>query len=753
MIHSGLSNSTVHNSTVHNSTVHNSTVHNFSVHKCMQFFCVFVFFLSFLSLSTFSNAQETQYEDYNHTGRPQHNESRAQEIVGENIDRAFEKINEYVQRHGNEIAVIPDERGDREERFGHDSPERNPLDIRGGKLGRVQSWHEYMSDSRTLLNVETFPVCLEPRIIARRGNFFLNAMNPALASTCRAHCPPLLFYDQDWMVVSYYWPETVMSVNRAGAQMIDPAIVDENMGFELSRMMTSIKEDFTETDRNRIEQINLLRRMGVRMELFRNPDYRTAPREFHLRQQGTLRYPRAMRPNAFWRAADARPASILGYGLNRSCFLDALDPPTGFKRVVRSSFDQGRYAVLARYPELRRRVDEERSSMTEDYRNLEAFRNDYSGTLNTPCAGWRLDSNPEVYGELSRIGVQPVRGPRYKDYCLPGGGELSGSMVQNHRAPRLQADAARAVMAAIWFSSDKGPFRDFNPENRRMSKFSLYRNRDWIPRPRYVGLSVNPSENRSNIVFADKLQRVYPTQYIGGNQDAIGAPSSKTIRQVIGTRGSHCFRPEDIPNWSSVDEVTKNEWPLGLMRDSSHNYEETRWAIWNQRIFCACEVISFSGTGCVTLNSGDHEEVPFAGIPIVAGKLPEPLEEGIKRVRGLATRQGKPSNSMRRGLDTIDLNAATLDTGFPMFTYPIVPLQSEEVEELPPSSSIDNTFICILPEDKNPSQSGNGGQAGGGQPGGGTPGTNPPTGGGAAPNPPPRPPPTFPGFGGGGPPT
>jgi hypothetical protein len=310
-------------------------------------------------------------------------------------------------------------------------------------------------------------------------------------------------------------------------------------------------------------------------------------------------------------------------------------------------------------------------------------------------------------------------------------------MVQDKRAPKLQADAARAVMAAIWFSSDKGPFRDFNPENRRMSKFSLYRNRDWLPRPRYVGLAVNPSENKSNIVFADKLQRVYPTQNMGGNQDAIGAPSSKTIRPVLGTRGSHCFRPEDIPNWSSVDDVTKNEWPLGLMRDSSHNYEETRWAIWNQRIFCACEVISFSGTGCVTLNTGDHEEVPFAGLPLVSGKLPEPLEEGIKRVRGLATRQGKPSNSMRRGLDTIDLNAATLDTGFPMFTYPIVPLQSEQVDELPPSSSIDNIFICILPEDKNPSQNGNDG----GQPG--NPNNPPPPGQNPAPNPPPRPPPTF----------
>ena len=673
-------------------------------------YCIFavIIFLNSFIFSFNLNAQTTSWEPYKeHDPNWEAGSERHERIVKKNIDRTYPLINDFVRRHGEKKAVQVSQQKNRKNRFNNPGPEEHPLDQMGGKLDQAKSWHEYKMDSLTILNAETFPVCLEPRLVAERGNDTLNALNPAIASRCATKCPPLLFYRQHWRVISYYWPQYQISINKAGAQMIDPAIVDpQEAGNKLYRIRTAQSEDNTDNRRHREKQLELLRQMGIPSSDFKNPEYHRAGQEFHLQQDGEVRYPRAMRPNAFWRAADARTMLPFGWVFNPACFYDALDPPTGKKKVVANSFDQGTYAVLARYPEVRKRTDGTRyryttptASSLENYKHFTPPQ--FKQSL---CASWRMQSNPQVYGALEKVGFSAQGGNRYKDFCLPGGLDLSGSMVHAESTPLLQADAARAAMAAIWFSSDSGQFRNFNQEDRRLPKFSLYENRDSRKRDRYVNLKTNPGENKSDIVFVDKIQRIYPTQPLGGNPDGKGGASSKGYRTVAGQRGSYCFRPEDIPNWSSEDSTTKEEWPLGLHLGTEDHYGETRWAIWNQRVMCACEIISFSGTGCSTVDDGDNDTEVFAGKLIAAGDLPKPLPEGIRGVKGFATREGAPSNRLAQGPDTEDLRHKIIDDiiNQPGYTKPNVPLDPVTYPPVTGTSPPITLFLCI---DQNNNQS------------------------------------------------
>ncbi len=684
-------------------------------------------------ISVFSNAinleqacaQNTQYKDYQHTGKPNDTTGTAEGIVADNIDRAYDKINEFVEQHGNRIGEMPKQVGERDRRFGHQSPQRHPLDRLDGKLDPARSWIEYTADSRTILNDLTFPQCMEPRLIAEKknGNVTIHdPLNAAYAAACALNCPQLLFVaNRNWQVVSYYWPEYQVSVNKAGAQMIDPDIVNEDRGQkELYRIRTSISEE-TDSERGQaVKQYQLLMEMGIPTEKFKNPDWHRAPREFFLRQDQELRYPSAMRPNAFWRAANNRRRFLLGYRFNDTCLFNALDLPTGQKKIIANRYDQGVYAILARYPEVRKRLDPRRYKYTSSQiTNLELYKHNPSPTQfrENLCASWRMGTNPEVYGDLAKVGFQSLDDKDYLDYCLPGGYALSGSMVYPKNTPRLQADAARVVMAAIYFSNDSlNQIRQMNSGGKRLSKFTLYSNRRNSVVNRYVNFEVSPGDNKSKVVWLDKLQRIYPTQPIV-NADAKGGESSRVVRTGLMQRGSHCFRPEDIPNWSGEGVTNKSEWPLGLALSSSDHFGETRWAIWNRRIVCSCEDFGWSG-GCLNLNDGDNDEGRFAGTLGFTGReMPPAFQKAIPGIRGLADQTGAPSSN-RHAFAGLNLNAVGGDSRIAGSTMPIMPQRSGPPPEVPPEPPIDpSLFLCILPQDKeNQGQQGNNGQ--GGQPGG-----------------------------------
>jgi hypothetical protein len=662
---------------------------------------------------SFLFAQDSQYKEYNHTGKPQNTEGKLQDIVAENIDRAFGKINDYVEDHGNDLSRIPKESGTGVKRYGHDSPDVHPVDKmpkpeQQGRLDETRSWNEYTADSRVILNDQTFPQCLEPRLIAEKKNGSVtihDPLNAAYAAACAANCPQLLFVaNRNWQVVSYYWPEYQMSVNKAGSQMIDPDIVNENRGRqELYRLPTSFSEDTSQQRGQRQRQYQIVNQMGITSSKFKNPTWHRAPGEFFLRQDRELRYPSAMRPNAFWRAANNRRAFFAGYRFNETCLFNALDLPTGQKKVIANRYDQGIYALLARYPEIRKRTDPERYRYTSsEATNLNQYKNNSSSTTQfreNLCASWRMGTNQRVYGDLEKVGFQSVNDKKYLDYCLPGGYSLSGSMVYPSNTPRLQADAARVVMAAIYFSNDSlNQISNMNRGGKRLSKFTLYSERKNSSVNRYVNFETNPGENESKIVWLDKLQRIYPTQPLS-DADGKGGESSAGARLGMAERGSHCFRPEDIPNWSSEGKTNKSEWPLGLALASKDHFGETRWAIWNRRIVCSCEDFGWAG-GCLNLNDGDQDEDKFAGtLGFTGQKMPPAFDKAIPKVRGLADQKSPPSGNPT-AFNGFDLSSLGGDSKVAGSTMPIMPPREGPPPEVSdPFQDLLNLFMCIITED------------------------------------------------------
>ncbi|HMO16593.1 MAG TPA: hypothetical protein PKA63_02195 [Oligoflexia bacterium] len=687
--------------------------HNVSLNPQKRCFVhlVFSFFITILFSVLLVEAQAQDGDKYQHKGPSNIGETRAEKIVEKNVDRTYKVLNKFIDRHGERIAEEASNQKDREQRFGHPGPERNPLDRFNGRLDPVRSWNEYVMDSRVILKEETFPVCLEPRLIAEKKDgtvYPYDKLNSLYRLACEANClPSLLGPNRNWQVFSYYWPEHQISVNRAGAQMIDPEIVQENRGpDELYRMPTSISED-TDNERGKIAQVRLLENMGIPAtdaEKFKDPDYRRPTREFHLRQDGELRYPGAMRPNAFWRAANARLWPVFGYKTNPNCFFNAIDPPTSQRKIVANRYDQGIFAILARYPEVRRNTDRERYQYTSPAKiNIEEYKDDNEKQFRESlCASWRMGTNQAVYGELGKLGFNAKVNRKYKDYCLPGGYDLSGSMVSTEGTPFLQADAARAVMAAIWFGSTNEQLRKMNSAGKRLSQFTFYQLRANSSVPRYVEQEENPGENKSNIVFIDKLQRIYPTQPIGNEADGEGGRSSKGFRTDVGQRGSHCFRPEDIPNWSSEGRTNKSEWPLGIMTGVNDHYGETRWVVWNRRVACTCEdfgLIPLVTPACINLNHGDHEESVFVGTQ-PGGSLPPGLEKSIPLLRGYANQTTKPE---ARGfsLQLWDLNSKSVDVGKLGAGYTKPKLPEGQQATFQPGQPLDqNDFLlCKLAED------------------------------------------------------
>ena len=614
-------------------------------------------------------------------------ENRAEEITVNNIKRSYQLFNQFKKQHGESISSIPKLRGKERQLYGHQAPAQHPLDKYDGHLPNPVSWLEYITDSVTILQRETFNSCLEPRAVVEKVGATIVphdlANAPAFAVACMINCPSidnpfpfnLTLLKQDWKVHSYYWPQNQVSVNKAGAQMIDPTMFGEQYGSKLSRSVTQQTEkNGNENGENELNAY--IKSMGIDTSVFKDLPKRVPGEELFLQDDWTsaddaIRFPGAMRPNAFWRAANARPRSQAGYSVNDRCLFDALDPPTKDNKIVSYRYDQGMFGLFARYPELRAIVDKKRySATTIPSRTIREAAEDESYKTNL-CASYRMQQLGDLYTGLKRVGFSAGGSkPTHMDYCMPGGGELSGSMTANAYLPELQADALRAAMGMVVFGSQPmlralaGQSRGglsatgLNDDELRVNQFTLFRERHSKNRPRYYanGVAMQPFGQQQPIVFLDKMQRIFPRQPLanadgrGGSAlnsvyaDA-GAGSAQAIvefakARAMVTRGSHCFRPEDVPNWSGEDRFSKEEFPLGLSLDAFKHYGETRWAFYNRRIVCSCEVSSWPlGTGCLSVNHGDNEEDSFAGgLPLPT--LPPPFEKAIPEIDKLAVEIG-----------------------------------------------------------------------------------------------------------------
>jgi len=311
-----------------------------------------------------------------------------------------------------------------------------------------------------------------------------------------------------------------------------------------------------------------------------------------------------------------------------------------------------------------------------------------------------MGTNSEYYQELEKVGFQQKNDKSMMDYCLPGGYDLSGSMVATPGTPNLQADAARVAMAAVWFGSEESAFKKMNTDKKRTTKYSFYEKRKSSSVNRYVGDETSPGENESKVVFLDKLQRIYPTQKDSGDADGKMGASSKGFRTDQGQRGSQCFRPEDIPNWSSEGDTNKSEWPLGLQGSVEDHYGETRWAIWNRRIACHCEDFGLI-LGCLNMNDGDSDETVFAGVKEVL-EMPPAVKKAIPLIKGYANEQTPPDSpgNADNGLDLNDLtvDVAQLGSGKVNTQMP----QGQEQANSPGEQiqQGQDLIICMLAEDR-----------------------------------------------------
>jgi hypothetical protein len=586
---------------------------------------------------------------------------RLESIVKKNIDRAEQALPKMEQKM-EEVGEFIRGQKNADQHYGQEGPSVNPLDKNGGHLDKDESWSEYVADSMVTLNRETFPQCLEPRLVAeyngqhRYWDIPNIAMGLACEFNCHLHVPFVnpIYYTQHWKVISYYWPEYQISVNKSGAQMIDVDIVPEMRGeLELYRKPTARKEDRDpEQIRGEDQQLDMLDRMGIPRSAYKDPTYHKEGEEYHLQQDGEVRYGSSMRTNVDAQSAHDRPDRYLGYDSSPKCLFNALNVKTDEKKVIHNRFDQGIYAVAARYPETRLMLDQRRYRLTspqamklDDYKQETPLQ--FRESL---CASWRMGSNQAVYGDLEKVDFKPVNSAAYRDYCLPGGYDLSLSMLYLENTPRLQADAARAVMSAIAFSSKQAQYARMNREPIRPNYYTMYEKRTSSSVDRYVGSGIkqiesNPGENNSKIVFVDKIQRIYPTQEMGkSNFDGEGGTDSANDRVSGKERGSHCFRPEDIPNWSSEGKTNVSEWPLGLMRDVRYHKGESRWAVWNRRVLCSCQIRSLPwGLGCLNLNDGDKPEAGFLGpIPFMQ-EMPPPFKKAIAPLKINANKKTPPS--------------------------------------------------------------------------------------------------------------
>jgi hypothetical protein len=431
-----------------------------------------------------------------------------------------------------------------------------------------------------------------------------------------------------------------------------------------------------------------------------------------------IRYVGFWRPNAMWRAANSRPrggSRTLGWSAEPRCLFNALDLPTSQKRIIANYYEQRVYRWASQYPEFRRLVDPVRYRFTTPpFGNIFQAASDttYQESL---CPSWRM-LRSELYDSLERLGIEEGGSPLYKDYCLlRSAGQLDGSMTANAFMPPLQQDAIRAAMGAIWMGSSLSALRTQNSFNKRLVKFTLYRHRHTRPRAGYFAYQPAVEPVQQNIVFVDKLQRIYPE----GSTD--GEPGAGNYLERWGERGSHCFRPENIPNWEAADDKTKNEWPLGLVLDTERHYGETRWAVWNKRILCGCETRGWFA-GCLNLNDGDHDTERFAGRhryprthPIIANAMP--------LLDRLAVRTSIPGHAPPSG-NGLDLETVTLDTGRP---GPLVgAIRPNLTQLLPPDLPLD-FLICSTIQGSLPGTGQGSGQSqtGTGQQGGQNPGNAP----------------------------
>ena len=490
---------------------------------------------------------------------------------------------------------------------------RSEKDLNDGHYPRSKAWRHYTGDSRTILHVQRFIECFEPRKVEQHPSYEplceANCPNPtSLKWPCKPELTLPPYFNQKKYVWEYYVPEFEIIVAKAGSHSVDPTMFDgKDNRPEFLRSATMQTQKSTHDPQ---ALADLKSDHGIATEKWKDPAWRQG--EFLLQQgegpmdvtQPAQVYAKALQPNFVWRFASLRPAAWWqGWGQND--LSAAWCWPKRNQEIFSNSQDQQLLWKTANIVEYTRLVSPEMWQATV---NLPTQIRQVGKTEQMPqglAPSFRRARYGNPYNDLERLDINSSESANQDKYIFYGGtvGPLTNTRFNMFTDP-LRRDFFLAVTAAWEFGSKSGALRAYNTETRRQPMLTYHANRE--SKAGYEG-----DKNKDHqIRVIDKFSNVWP----GKERSTSGAPGEPL----------KCTRPNNAPNL----EVDDN-WPKDMATKLEYD-GETRWIFWNKRIACACELCGVF-RGCLTMNNGDFEEDTFEGTTPGTieggGGLPPPFEQ------------------------------------------------------------------------------------------------------------------------------
>ncbi|MCB0322528.1 MAG: hypothetical protein KDD69_03110, partial [Bdellovibrionales bacterium] len=451
-------------------------------------------------------------------------------------------------------------------------PIRPEKDENDGHYPRGKAWFHYTGDSRTVLHVQRFMECFEPRQVVAHPQYEpICAANCPEITTLTWPCYPVLGgVPQKRYVWEYYVPEYEILIAKAGSHSVDPQMFGTDNRPEFLRSAT-IASQRSVHDPQGLNDIKVYH--GIPTELWENPQWRQDNDEFILQQgegpfdltQPAQVYAKSLQPNFVWRFADQRPAAWW-QGWAQNDLSAAWCWPRRDKEIFSNSQDQQLLWKASNVVEYTRFVSPEMWQATVDLpTNIHQV-----GRLEELPQGrgpsFRMARYPtEPYQDLDRLEIEAGERANQDKYYFHGGdiGPLTTTRMNLFTDP-LRRDFFLAVTAAWEFGSRSGALRAYNTHTRRQSLMTYYLNRE-----SKIGYEGDSYKNYP-IRIVDKFNNIWP-----GNE----RPTSGALGEPL-----QCTRPNNVPNL----EVDEN-WPKHLATRLEYD-GETRWIFWNKRIACACEL-------------------------------------------------------------------------------------------------------------------------------------------------------------------
>ena len=509
---------------------------------------------------------------------------------------------------------------------------RPEKDINDGHYPRSKAWRHYTGDSRTILHVQRFVECFEPREVVA---------HPAYVPLCEENCPdptslywpckPELtlppYFSQDRYVWEYYVPEFEIIIAKAGSHSVDPTMFSGNDNRPEFLRSATMRSQKAVHDPQALADLRADH--GIATEKWVDPSWREG--EFLLQQgEGPMNvtqpaqvYAKALQPNFVWRFASLRPAAWW-QGWAQNDLSAAWCWPKRDQEIFSNSQDQQLLWKTANIVEYTRLVSPEMWQATV---NLPTQIQQVGRIEDMPqglAPSFRRARYADPYNDLERVGINSGERANQDKYIFYGGtiGPLTNTRFNMFTDP-LRRDFYLAVTAAWEFGSTSAALRGYNTETRRQPQLTYHQNRE--SEAGYEG----DRYKEYPIRVIDKFNNIWP----GNERSTSGAPGEPL----------KCTRPNNAPNM----EVDEN-WPKDLATRLEYD-GETRWIFWNKRIACACELCGVF-RGCLTMNNGDFEEDTFEGTKPGtvdgSGGLPPPFEQARPHwLRlALATSNGRDSS-------------------------------------------------------------------------------------------------------------